>query len=96
MRITVTRSGGLAGMKPQTNEVSTDELRPHDAAPLEALARSLLDRVEPSAPGADQYQYDVMVAHGGGTRSYTFHGEQNPAAELIARVRALGKPTPLV
>jgi hypothetical protein len=90
MKITVTRSGGFAGI-PQTSEVATESLGRDDAAPLEALATALSDGPQPSAPGADQYRYDVTVGHAGGSKSYTFAGEQNPAADLIARVRALAK-----
>jgi hypothetical protein len=93
MKISVTRSGGFMAMRPQTTEVTTDSLAPEEAAPLEALAASLPDRAD-APSGADQYQYDVTIARPGATRSYVFHGEQNPAADLIARVRTLAKRPP--
>lgn len=93
MRITVTRSGGFGGLRPEVSEVATEALDRQDAAPLEALAASLPDRADPPS-GADQYQYDVTVEHQGQTRSYQFHGQQNPAADLIARVRAIAQRRP--
>jgi len=90
VKISVTRSGGFMAMRPQTTEVTTDSLAPDEAAPLEAMATSLPDHIE-APSGADQYQYDVTVDHQGSTRSYVFHGEQNPAADLITRVRTIAK-----
>jgi hypothetical protein len=95
MKISVTRSGGFAAMRPQTTEVATESLPPADAAKLETLAASLPDHPDaPPAPGGDQYQYDVTVAHAGGSRSYTFHGEQSPAADLIAHLRTVAHSQP--
>jgi len=90
MKITVTRSGGLMGMRPQTAEVTTDSLPPAEKAPLEALATALPDETA-APPGGDQFQYDVTVEHAGATQSYTFHGEQHPAADLVARVRQIAQ-----
>jgi hypothetical protein len=94
MKISVTRSGGFMAMRPQTTEISTESLEAGDAAKLEALATSLPDRVDPPGSGADQYQYDVTVAHEGGSCSYKFHGEQSPAADLIAYVRDIATRQP--
>jgi hypothetical protein len=90
MKIKVTRSGGFMAMRPQTTEITTDSLPPAEKAPLEALATSLPEETA-APPGGDQFQYDVTVEHEGGTQSYTFHGEQHPAADLVARVQQIAK-----
>lgn len=74
-RVTLTRSGGLAGLS-MVASVDVEEL-PDPARARVRAALGELDFDAPPAPpaephGADTYQYDVVVTNGG-RRSLTAH-----------------------
>ena len=94
MKISVTRSGGFAGL--------TDEVSGVDTAQLDTAARQKLEQAVrrvnffelparlPGEPiGADLFAYRVTVRDGAREHSVTFSGEEGAAAalrELLAAV----------
>jgi hypothetical protein len=69
MRIEFERTGGFAGMQLSTT-VETDDLVPRDAELLEAAVEQadvaqLPRRLIAAAPGADRFQYHLIVEQGG-------------------------------
>jgi hypothetical protein len=69
MRIEFERSGGFAGMQLSTS-VDTGGLAPRDAALLESAVEAadfaqLPRRLVSAAPGADRFQYHLVVEQGG-------------------------------
>jgi len=94
MKISVTRSGGFAGL--------TDEVSAVDTARLDTAARQKLEQAVrrvnffelparlPGEPiGADLFAYRVTVRDGAREHSVTFTGEEGAAAalrELLAAV----------
>jgi hypothetical protein len=69
MRIEFERTGGFAGMKLSTS-VELDELSPHDQEMLESAVESanfsqLPRRMISAAPGADRFQYHLVVEQEG-------------------------------
>jgi hypothetical protein len=73
MRITVERSGGVAGLI-RRQEVDTSRLPAGDAKRLTALAASV-GRTPAAAPGAppqaDRFVFSVTIEDGGKARSHT-------------------------
>jgi hypothetical protein len=69
MKVTLTRSGGFAGMSTQSS-VDTAELPPDQAAKLTALVERLPDAVRPHGKAlvADGFQYDLTIEDGRATR----------------------------
>ena len=68
MRIEFERSGGFAGMQLSTT-VDTEDLAPRDAELLEsavdeACVDQLPRRLVSAAPGADRFQYHLVVEEG--------------------------------
>jgi hypothetical protein len=68
MRIEFERSGGFAGMRLSTS-VDTGDLAPGDATLLESAVEAadvaqLPRRLVSGAPGADRFQYHVVVEQG--------------------------------
>ena len=94
MKISVTRTGGFAGV--------TDELGSVDTAQLDAAARQKLEQAVrrmkffelparlPSEPvGADLFAYRVTVRDGPREHSVTFTGEEGAAATLRELLEAM-------
>jgi hypothetical protein len=99
MRISLTRTGGLAGMR-RTATVDTAAL---DASRAEALER-LLRQVEfaaPSAPGRsgqapDRFQYTLTIEEAGARRTVQFGEEDAPGSvqRLVDAVWREAEPEP--
>jgi hypothetical protein len=69
MRIEFERSGGFAGMQLAVS-VDTRDLAPRDAELLESAVEAagfsqLPRRLVSAAPGADRFQYNLLVEEGG-------------------------------
>ena len=94
MRITVTKSGGYAGLPPTTTSVDTAALPADRARQLEGLVAQAgffeLPAKLPSPTGADFEHYVVAVADGGRQHSVEFDDDQGAdKAALRALVQAL-------
>ena len=94
MTISVTRTGGFAGL--------TDALGAVDTATLAAAAKQALElavrrtnffqlpaRLPGGPVGADLFTYQVTVTDGPRSHSVSFSGEEGAAAELRALVAAV-------
>ena len=106
MRIEFERSGGFAGMQLATS-VDTSDLAPRDAELLEDAVEAaaffkLPRRLVSAAPGADRFQYDLVVEEGG-QRHEVHVGEADlpdtlrPLIEhmsVLARTGRLRQPPP--
>ena len=69
MRVEFERTGGFAGMQLST-DVDTADLAPRDAELLESAVKEadfaqLPRRLMSAAPGADRFQYHLVVEQGG-------------------------------
>ena len=97
MRIEFERSGGFAGMQLATS-VDTSDLAPRDAELLEDAVEAaaffkLPRRLVSAAPGADRFQYDLVVEEGEATIPDTLR----PLIEhmsVLARTGRLRQPPP--
>ncbi len=93
MRITVERSGGVAGLI-RRQEVDTARLPPDDAKRLSALAASA-GKSPPAAPGApaqaDRFMFSVTIEDGGKSKSHTLSeaGLSKDWQALLDEVRKL-------
>ena len=88
MKITVTRSGGVAGAI-VTAKVDTADLAPDQARAIEAIAAKAASSTDHSEMMPDAFQYDVTIDDGGDPRILCFHGDRCPASELFGAIRRL-------
>jgi hypothetical protein len=100
VRVEVSRSGGFAGVT-RTASVDTDSLDTAQAAELRRLvgasrAASVPPARRPSADGADRFQYEITVEHGGQTdRAVCGEPDLTPEEqELVRWVLSGGAPRP--
>ena len=89
VRVELTRSGGLAALQ-QTIAADTEELPEQEARQLENLVEqadieTLAQRSPLRGRGADRFQYDLVVSHGGARREVTA-SEDVASSELRALV----------
>jgi hypothetical protein len=94
LRIRLVRSGGFAGLR---TDVSVDaaSLPPAEAAELAGLVERMELPAGPRRPrpsGADRFQYDLAIVHGGKRREASLgEAELTPELEeLVRRVLELG------
>ena len=99
MQITVTRSGGFAGLTETLFSLSTDELsssaRERIVALLQDAGFFALPEVLPrKAVGADRFRYQISVVDGPSRHSVTFVADDSASGTaleaLIAELEALG------
>jgi len=102
MRVTVERSGGIAGIR-KSSSVSTDQLAPEAAQRLSDLVKSagfheLAPVIRSAQPGADRFQYKITVESENGSHTVLVdEGAMPPSLQLLlnwikdsARTRASG------
>src|SRR5438094_702337 len=94
MRVTMTRSGGFAGIRSSTT-IDSARLSPEKASELVALVHAAkvfeLPAETPSTDKQrDRFQYEIVVEENGRTQSARF-GEQAGSAELQSLLRWLGE-----
>lgn len=99
MKMTITRSGGFAGVSEELGSVDTATLGPAGARRLEeALASARFDSLPAVVPedamGADLLRYDITVERDGTRRRVTFVDDGSPGMEplhaLVRQVTELG------
>ena len=88
MKITVTRSGGIAGTI-ATATVDTDDLPPDRAAAITAIVERTTATDDRSAMMPDAFQYDVTIEDDNGTKSLRHYGDPCPAAALFTAIREM-------
>ncbi len=92
MRVRLTRTGGVAGVRRELQAVTTDDLPQEEGARLEALVRaarlgdapSARAAQGPRARGADRFTYELTVEEHGVERSVRV-----AEGELTAELREL-------
>lgn len=82
MHVTLVRTGGLAGLRRET-QVDASQLAPEEAAALREAAKRLLNgkprrRTAPARPDRDRFHYDLTVEDAGSSRTITFAEGQEP------------------
>jgi hypothetical protein len=100
LRLTLRRTGGLAGLAMEA-ELDTAALEPGDAAQVRAAVERALAEPQPVAPatpgpGADRYQYNLVVRRGAERHELTFGEAAVPEAlaPLVRRLEGLARPAP--
>lgn len=89
LKITVTRSGGIAGIT-TTASIDTGSLDPYRKHAIEAIvARAKVAEADSGMMMPDAFQYDVTVTDDSGSRTMRFHGDPCPAAELFSAIRKI-------
>jgi hypothetical protein len=88
VKITITRSGGVAGIT-TTASVDTESLDAYRAHAIEAIAARTTSASDPGAMMPDAFQYDVTITDENRSRTMCFHGDPCPAAELFAVIRKI-------
>lgn len=88
MRVSITRSGGFAGITEQVVSLDTANLPVATAGQVEASVRRaglLDDAVVPPSPavGADMYRYDVSIDDTKGKRSISFSDDGGPEVQPL-------------
>jgi len=94
VRIELRISGGVTGVRRPPVVLDTAALDAGQAAALEALAERVeLREAASPPPGPDRLQYDLALERPAGRRAGVLHegAMSSEAAELVARVRALGR-----
>lgn len=96
MRITVTRSGGFAGLRERIADIETTELPEVDASRIRTLVErcaffSLPETMVGTELGADRFGYQITVREGPREHSVSFSEDDSPAlTPLRELVSALG------
>ena len=88
LKITVTRSGGIAGAI-VTATIDTAELAPDQARTIETIVAHTISSSDGPATMPDAFQYDVTIDDGSDPRTLCFHGDPCPASDLFAAIRRL-------
>lgn len=88
MKLTVTRSGGFAGLVETLSVVDSTTLAPHVAREMLAKIRAsrffeLPREIEGEGVGADFYKYEVAVTDGGQTHSVSFHDDGTESTKRL-------------
>jgi hypothetical protein len=90
MKLTVTRSGGFAGIPEQVGSVDTAALAPALATEGEGLVRASrffeLPAQVSGGPGADLYRYEITIVDGARTHTVAFLDDERGAAGPLARL----------
>ena len=87
MRITVIRSGGIAGMT-TTASIDTASLDSYRAHAINAIvARTTAAVSDSGTMTPDAFQYDVTITDDSGSKTMRFHGDPCPAADLFRAIR---------
>jgi hypothetical protein len=99
MRFTLSRSGGVAGLRRAPLVVDTKDLPPAEGERLRALALAAALAAEREPPGADdagdaaardRFGYSLAVTHDDGrevVRSFELASAPEPLKELVAALR---------
>jgi len=90
VKITITRSGGIAGIT-ATASVDTGSLDAYRAHAIEAIAARTISAPDPGAMMPDAFQYDVTITDDNRSRTMCFHGDPCPAADLFRAIRSTKK-----
>ncbi|MEW6304784.1 MAG: protealysin inhibitor emfourin [Verrucomicrobiota bacterium] len=96
MRITVTRSGGFAGMMPPPVTIDTAALPADTARRLEELAAdffALPQSLGAPARQADRFQYTIRVVHDNGREHTVTCNEDGAPEDVLEMVRLVQKET---
>lgn len=90
MKVTVTRSGGVAGTM-TTASVDTDDLAAGQADTIRTIVAQAAATKDRGTMMPDAFQYDVTIGDDAGSKTMRFHGDPCPAAALFAAIRGLAK-----
>lgn len=90
MKVTVTRSGGIAGVT-TTAAVDTGSLDAYRAHAIEAIVAQATAATDRGAMTPDAFQYDVTIVDETGSKQMCFHGDPCPAADLFRAIRSASK-----
>lgn len=90
MKITVTRSGGIAGSI-TTASIDTDDLAPHQADAIKSIVARVSAAPDRGTMMPDAFQYDVSIDDKQSPETMRFHGDPCPATALYAAIRSLSK-----
>jgi hypothetical protein len=95
MRVTVSRTGGYAGVDEELGTIVTESLSAEEAARVERTVDALAE-AGPSEVGADLFQYRIDIMTDEGERSLSFADAGDPGAPAnpaLAELIRLARPT---